>query len=146
MSNNLLDATQTSELTTYSAITTSAPATDVNFYSHAGTSIGLSFIGIISIILLLGWLVKRFGGKNTTGNLIDIKASYVINPKERIILVQVDQQLLLIGVTPQQMTLLHTLSEERSQILLSQSTAVNDCLKKSLFQQILQSTLKSNKE
>ncbi|OCG10320.1 flagellar biosynthetic protein FliO [Gilliamella sp. wkB178] len=146
MSNNLLDATQTSELTTYSAITTSASAPDVNFYSHAGTSIGLPFIGIISIILVLGWLVKRFGGKNTTGNLIDIKASYVINPKERIILVQVDQQLLLIGVTPQQMTLLHTLSEERSQILLSQSTAVNDCLKKSLFQQILQSTLKSNKE
>ncbi|WP_294613751.1 flagellar biosynthetic protein FliO [uncultured Gilliamella sp.] len=146
MSDSQLNDTESSVITTKSIVTDPAPAPDMGLYSQAVTSIATSFIGIIGLILLLGWLVKRFGWKKNADNLIDVKASYIINPKERIILVHVDNQLLVIGVTAQQMTLLHTISEERSQLILSQEKNIKSDVKNSLFRQILQSTLKSRKE
>lgn len=145
MSDSQLNDAESSVLTTKSIITTPSPAPDLGLYSQIVTSVGMSFIGIIGLILLLGWLIKRFSWKKNTDNLIDVKASYIINPKERIILVHVDNQLLVVGVTSQQMTLLHTISEERAQLLLSQKTSIKSELKNNLFRQILQSTLKSKK-
>ncbi|KFA58366.1 flagellar biosynthetic protein FliO [Gilliamella sp. wkB18] len=124
----------------------STPPSEFNIYTQVGTSMGMSFIGIIGVILLLGWLVRRLGLKKTTNQFMDIKATYSLSPKEHIILVHVDQQLLVVGVTPQQMTLLHTINEQRTEILLSTKTNKANFSKNNLFQQILQSTLKSKKE
>ena len=93
MSDSQLNDTESSVITTKSIVTDPATAPDMGLYSQAVTSIATSFIGIIGLILLLGWLVKRFGWKKNADNLIDVKASYIINPKERIILVHVDNQL-----------------------------------------------------
>lgn len=146
MSDSQLNDVESSVLTAKSIITNSSPAPDLGLYSQVVTSVGISFIGIIGLILLLGWLMKRFSWKKNTDNLINIEASYTINPKERIILVHVDNQLLVVGITSQQMTLLHTISEDRAQLLLSQKTNIKNDLKNNLFRQILQSTLKSRKE
>lgn len=146
MSDSQLNDAESSVLTAKSIITNSSPAPDLGLYSQVVTSVGISFIGIIGLILLLGWLMKRFSWKKNTDNLINIEASYTINPKERIILVHVDNQLLVVGITSQQMTLLHTISEDRAQLLLSQKTNIKNDLKNNLFRQILQSTLKSRKE
>lgn len=146
MSHSQLNDIQSTVLTTNSVISNSQTTSDLNLYSQSGTSIGIAFIGIVSAILLLGWLVKRFNWKKHTDNLIDVKASYVISAKERIILVHVDNQLLVIGISSHQMTLLHTISEERTQLLLSKTLDVKVSLKNNVFQQILLSVLKSKKE
>ncbi|WDM19845.1 flagellar biosynthetic protein FliO [Gilliamella sp. B3022] len=110
------------------------------------TSIGISLIGVIVLILLLGWIVKRFNWKSPNKQLIEVKATYNINPKERIVLVHVDHQLLVVGVTGQQMTLLHTINEQRTDMLLAEPSAEKDLSKNKLFEQMLQSILKLRKE
>lgn len=146
MHHSQLNDTQSTALTTGSVISHPKTGSDLNLYSQAGTSIGIAFIGIVSVILLLGWLAKRFSWKKNTDNLIDVKASYIISAKERIALIYVDNQLLVIGITSHQITLLHTINEERTQLLLAQTRNVKASLKNNVFQQILQSVLKSKKE
>ena len=126
--------------------TLSPSSSDLNIYTEIGSSMGLTLIVIIGFILLLGWLAKRIGWKKTTEQWIDAKATYNINPKERIMVIHVDNQLLVVGVTPQQMTLLHTINEERTKVLLSQNGADKNLTKINSFQQILQSALKVKKE
>ena len=127
------------------AITSVSPELKVN--TQIVTSMGMSLIGVIAVILLLGWIVKRFNWKTPNKQLIEVKATYNINPKERIVLVHVDNQLLVVGVTGQQMTLLHTINEQRTDMLLAEpSSGVKDFSKNRMFEQMLQSILKVRKE
>ena len=127
------------------AITSVSPELKVN--TQIVTSMGMSLIGVIAVILLLGWIVKRFNWKTPNKQLIEVKATYNINPKERIVLVHVDNQLLVVGVTGQQMTLLHTINEQRTDMLLAEpSSGVKDFSKNRIFEQMLQSILKLRKE
>ncbi|SCC03534.1 flagellar protein FliO/FliZ [Gilliamella bombicola] len=126
--------------------TLSSPSSELNIYTEVGTSMGLMLIVVIGFILLLAWLAKRMGWKKKTHQWIDVKATYNITPKERIIVVHVDNQLLVVGVTPQQMTLLHTIDEQRTQTLFSQSEVSKKLPSSNTFQQILQSALKTKKE
>lgn len=111
-----------------------------------GTSIGSALIGVIFMILLLGWIVKRLGHNKKRNAYIHVKATHCISPKERIILVEVDKQLLVVGITSHHMTLLHTIDEQRAEKLLSQSISFEKSMDKNLFKQVLQSALKSKKE
>lgn len=127
------------------AITSVSPELKVN--TQMATSMGMSLMGVIAVILFLGWIVKRFNWKNPNKQLIEVKATYNINPKERIVLVHVDHQLLVVGVTGQQMTLLHTINEQRTDMLLAEpSSGVKDFSKNRMFEQMLQSILKVRKE
>ena len=127
------------------AITSVSPELKVN--TQIATSMGMSLIGVIAVILLLGWIVKRFNWKTPNKQLIEVKATYNINPKERIVLVYVDNQLLVVGVTGQQMTLLHTINEQRTDMLLAEpSSRVKDFSRNRIFEQMLQSILKLRKE
>ena len=127
------------------AITSVSPELKVN--TQMATSMGMSLIGVIAVILFLGWIVKRFNWKTPNKQLIEVKATYNINPKERIVLVHVDNQLLVVGVTGQQMTLLHTINEQRTDMLLAEpSSRVKDFSRNRIFEQMLQSILKLRKE
>ncbi|OCG46119.1 flagellar biosynthetic protein FliO [Gilliamella sp. Fer1-1] len=132
---------------TLTSTKTLAPSSSpLNIYTEVGSSMGSTLIVVIGFILLLGWLAKRMSWKKKTNQWIDVKATYSISPKERMVVVHVDNQLLVIGVTSQQMTLLHTINEQRTQVLLSQNTTDTTCVKSNVFQQILQSALKAKKE
>lgn len=120
-------------------------SSEMNLYTQIAASMGLSFVLVISVILLLGWMVKRLSWKKKTKQLIEVKSTYNLSPKERIILVHVDHQLLVVGVSAQQMTLLHTIDEQRTEMLLSQSTASKESSKNNLFHQLLLSTLSSKR-
>lgn len=120
-------------------------SSEMNLYTQIATSMGLSFVLVISVILLLGWMVKRLSWKKKTKQLIEVKSTYNLSPKERIILVHVDHQLLVVGVSAQQMTLLHTIDEQRTEMLLSQPTASKESSKNNLFHQLLLSTLSSKR-
>lgn len=109
------------------------------------SQIGIAFFSVITIIFVLTWLIKRLGWKKSTKQFIDVKATYNINAKDRIMLVYVDHQLLVVGVTAQQMTLLHTINEQRTEMLFAEPADVEQQSKNNLFNQILRSVLNSKK-
>ena len=115
--------------------------TESSLYSQ----IGIAFFSVITIIFVLTWLIKRLGWKKSTKQFIDVKATYNINAKDRIMLVYVDHQLLVVGVTAQQMTLLHTINEQRTEMLFADPADVEQQSKNNLFNQILRSVLNSKK-
>ncbi|TSJ88290.1 hypothetical protein FPQ14_10065 [Gilliamella apicola] len=115
--------------------------TESSLYSQ----IGIAFFSVITIIFVLTWLIKRLGWKKSTKQFIDVKATYNINAKDRIMLVYVDHQLLVVGVTVQQMTLLHTINEQRTEMLFAEPADVEQQSKNNLFNQILRSVLNRKK-
>lgn len=115
--------------------------TESSLYSQ----IGIAFFSVITIIFVLTWLIKRLGWQKSTKQFIDVKATYNINAKDRIMLVYVDHQLLVVGVTAQQMTLLHTINEQRTEMLFADPADVEQQSKNNLFNQILKSVLNSKK-
>lgn len=65
---------------------------------------------VLALILGLSWLARRF---NLTGvgasTSIKVSAALTVGGKEKILVIEVDNQRLLVGVTAQQITLLQTL-------------------------------------
>lgn len=72
----------------------------------------LALGAVIVMIFATGWLLKRFTGFSPLNNRhIKIHASLSVGARERIVLVEVGGEQILIGVTPQQINHLHTLKE-----------------------------------
>lgn len=109
-------------------------------------NVGMSFFFVIALILVLAWLVKRSGFRGMSHGLIRVRDSYAISAKERIILVEIDDQLLVVGVTSQQMTLLHTVDKENTKSLLSEASQTMIPVEKNAFKQILKASFKRKKE
>lgn len=75
-------------------------------------SLGGSMIVIVGVIILLGWLYSRSrfvgGGSN---DLINVVATRALGPKERLLVVEVADQQLLVGMTQHGMRTLHVLDK-----------------------------------
>ncbi|WP_052190443.1 flagellar biosynthetic protein FliO [Chitinibacter sp. ZOR0017] len=67
---------------------------------------------ILLLIVGAAWLVRRFSllPQGLQGPL-KVVSGVMVGPRERVVVVQVDGQWLVLGVTSQQINLLHTLSE-----------------------------------
>jgi len=65
---------------------------------------------IILMILLLAWFLRRIPGLTTTGSsVIEILAVRAISSREQLLLVQIGEEQILIGLTPAGLSHLHTL-------------------------------------
>ena len=72
------------------------------------TSIGL--IIVIGLIFACGALLKRFGPyKNRGGRSLDIIASQSLGPRERVVVIEVEDTWLVLGVAPNSVNTLHTM-------------------------------------
>ncbi len=76
----------------------------------------LSFAGsllvVVGSILAFGWLYARFRpGMNQGGDQIRIVATRPLGPKERLLVVELGGQQILVGVSQGHMQTLHTLAE-----------------------------------
>lgn len=89
---------------------TSVPATPVVPAGSVLTQVGSTLGAILLLILIIGWLVKRLGfaPKNSRNNLLNVRASCSLGARERVVVVEVDNQCLVLGVTSQNITHLHT--------------------------------------
>ncbi len=69
---------------------------------------GVSMFIVIAVIILLGWLYSRsrFVGSSGSG-VINVVASRVLGPKERLLVVEVADQQLLVGMTATAVQTLH---------------------------------------
>ncbi|KFK93470.1 MULTISPECIES: flagellar biosynthetic protein FliO [unclassified Serratia (in: enterobacteria)] len=66
---------------------------------------------ILLLIVLAGWLFRclGFAPQAHSNRLLNLKASCQVGQRERVVVVEVDNTWLVLGVTAQQITLLHTL-------------------------------------
>ncbi|NIG98622.1 MAG: flagellar biosynthetic protein FliO [Serratia symbiotica] len=67
--------------------------------------------GILLLILLAAWLFRRLGctPQVRNGKLLNLRASCQVGQRERIVVLEVDNTWLVLGVTAQQVTPLHSL-------------------------------------
>lgn len=70
-----------------------------------------ALLGIIAFILIVAWLAKRVGlaGKTAGARGLKLAASTSLGPRERVVIVEVEDARLVLGVTASQITHLHTL-------------------------------------
>ncbi len=67
---------------------------------------------VVVVIFLLAWLVRRVQQAGPRGNrLIRTLASQPLGPRDRLVLVQVGEEQILLGLTPGRITPLHVLKE-----------------------------------
>ncbi|WP_047681170.1 MULTISPECIES: flagellar biosynthetic protein FliO [Xenorhabdus] len=68
--------------------------------------------GILLLIFFMTWLIRRLGlspAKNKNHRLLNVKASCSLGPKERVVVVEIEDSWLVLGVTSQQINVLHQL-------------------------------------
>ncbi|ACX87663.1 flagellar biosynthetic protein FliO [Pectobacterium parmentieri WPP163] len=75
------------------------------------TQVGSVLAGILLFILLIAWLARKLGFVPQTkqNKLLKVVSSCPIGQRERVVIVEVDNTWLVLGVTAQQITPLHTL-------------------------------------
>lgn len=70
-------------------------------------------LGLLVVLAAIGvtvWLLKRFPiGQQAMGGLVKVVGGVALGPRERLILVEVGDTWLLLGVAPGQINTLHTL-------------------------------------
>ncbi|MCV2533276.1 flagellar biosynthetic protein FliO [Enterobacter wuhouensis] len=70
-----------------------------------------ALFGIIAFILIAAWLAKRFGlaGKTAGTRGLKVSASASLGPRERVVIVEVEDARLVLGVTSSNISVLHKL-------------------------------------
>ncbi|WP_339082304.1 flagellar biosynthetic protein FliO [Pseudomonas sp. TMP9] len=72
----------------------------------------LGLLLVIGLIFLLAWLVRRVQQiVPRGGQVINIVATQALGPRDRLVLVQVGSEQVLLGLTPGRITSLHVLKE-----------------------------------
>lgn len=98
----------------------------------------LSLVFILLIIFASAWLLKRFGKVNgVAGEHMKVLGVMSLGQRERVVLMQVGEEQLLIGVTASRISLLHQLDEP---LQMSDSRSVS-----SAFANKLQEAMSSKK-
>ncbi|MBS9436290.1 flagellar biosynthetic protein FliO [Photorhabdus noenieputensis] len=96
--------------------------------------------GVLLLIFTLTWLIRRMGlfaNKGKTQQQLSIKASCSLGQRERVVIVEVEDNWLVLGVTAQQINLLHQMPIPES----NRDNAEGQTIKPALFGQILKNTL-----
>ena len=109
------------------------------------TQVGSVLGGILLLILCVAWLVRRLGFAPQARNnkLLNVRASCQVGQRERVVIVEVDNTWLVLGVTAQNVTQLHTLP--RPPVDETNSALSADSTKPADFRQILNTYLLNKK-
>ncbi|MBD0683640.1 MULTISPECIES: flagellar biosynthetic protein FliO [unclassified Pseudomonas] len=96
------------------------PASTVATASTAGSGMAgqlaqlmLGLLLVLGLIFFLAWLLRRVqqAGPTGKGQVIDIVGSRALGPRDRLVLVQVGSEQILLGLSPGSITALHVLKE-----------------------------------
>lgn len=96
------------------------PASTAAAVSTAGSGLAgqlaqlvLGLLLVLGVIFLLAWLLRRVqqAGPTGKGQVIDIVGSRALGPRDRLVLVQVGNEQILLGLSPGTITALHVLKE-----------------------------------
>ena len=75
-------------------------------------SLGASMLIVVAAVIALGWLYSRFRFSGAgSGDVINVVASRALGPKERIVLIEIADQQLLVGMTATQVQTLYAFDQ-----------------------------------
>ena len=78
-------------------------------------NITLGLIVVLGLIFALAWLFRRYGNMTSLNRSnIQILGGVSLGSRERAVLLEVEGEKILIGVTPNQVTRLHVLKDEQT--------------------------------
>ncbi len=111
-------------------------STDTDMWLAFARTFGMLFI-VLALFLVAFYLFKKFSGHAGVkgANPIQVLGVYHISPKEKLMLVNVLNENILIGVTPQTISSLATLGEKDTKPMtanMEDRLGFSDMLKKSL--------------
>lgn len=90
----------------------SAPIATAPAVSTAGSLLQV-FIGLVAVLLLIGatgWLAKRMGmTRGGTSGLLHVVGSTSVGARERVVVIEIGESWLVVGVTPSSVNSLMTL-------------------------------------
>lgn len=93
-----------------------APAVASSTSTSGAGSIGQMLFGLVVVlgaVFVVAWVARRLRGASGTGtNGIDVLAQTSLGAKEKVVIVRVDGERLLLGVAGGQVSLLKTLSAD----------------------------------
>ena len=77
------------------------------------TQLVLGLLLVLGLIFFLAWLLRRVQqvGPAGKGQVIELIGSRALGPRDRLVLVQVGNEQVLLGLTPGTITALHVLKE-----------------------------------
>ncbi|MGB0468034.1 MAG: flagellar biosynthetic protein FliO [Pontibacterium sp.] len=81
------------------------------FSADALVQLLLGLLAVIALILLLAWIAKRALGVPQSGRYMRVLTGLPLGAREKIVLVQVGKEQLLLGVAPGRVSLLTRLEE-----------------------------------
>ena len=97
------------------ATTAVAAAAPVASSGVAGqlTQLVLGLLLVVGLIFFLAWLLRRVqqAGPAGKGQVIELIGSRALGPRDRLVLVQVGNEQILLGLSPGTITALHVLKE-----------------------------------
>lgn len=69
-----------------------------------------SLLLVLAAVVLVAWILKRINlPQHTAGNLIKVQAAVAVGQRERIVLVEINDTWLVVGVAPGQVRTLHSM-------------------------------------
>ena len=94
------------------ATTAAAPAVSSGVAGQL-TQLVFGLLLVLGLIFLLAWLLRRVqqAGPAGKGQVIEIVGSRALGPRDRLMLVQVGNEQILLGLSPGNITALHVLKE-----------------------------------
>ena len=94
------------------ATTAAAPAASSGVAGQL-TQLVFGLLLVLGLIFLLAWLLRRVqqAGPAGKGQVIEIVGSRALGPRDRLMLVQVGNEQILLGLSPGSITSLHVLKE-----------------------------------
>ena len=100
------------EPATTSAAATAAPAVGSGVAGQL-TQLVFGLLLVLGLIFFLAWLLRRLqqAGPAGKGQVIELIGSRALGPRDRLMLVQVGNEQILLGLSPGTITALHVLKE-----------------------------------
>ncbi|VVN29614.1 hypothetical protein PS645_04758 [Pseudomonas fluorescens] len=97
---------------TASATAAAAPAVGGGVAGQL-TQLVLGLLLVLGLIFFLAWLLRRVqqAGPAGRGQVIELIGSRALGPRDRLVLVQVGNEQILLGLSPGSITALHVLKE-----------------------------------
>ena len=117
---------------------------DLNSFALFGKT-AFALILLIIIILLCAWLIKKINSLQNKNTPMHIVGSIPIGSKERIIIVEIQDKWLILGITPQSINMLHELPATPQDTDLSKLTDNNNSFARK-FLESLQTNVIHRKE
>ncbi|RFC32238.1 MAG: flagellar protein FliO/FliZ [Candidatus Nitrotoga sp. SPKER] len=69
-----------------------------------------SLLLVLAAVVLVAWILKRINlPQHTAGNLMKVQAAVAVGQRERIVLVEINDTWLVVGVAPGQVRTLHSM-------------------------------------